>query len=77
MCHLTIYLTMFQKFYEFNGSSIFYKTREYFPSMRVTVRMGRSVSSTMFSDTQAQVRAVKDTKFSSTYQYIRLINTQV
>ena len=74
-CHLTIYLTMFQKFHEFNGSSIFYKTREYFPSMRLSVRMGRSVSSTMFSDTQ--VRAVKDTKFSSTYQYIWLINTQV
>ena len=74
-CHLTIYLTMFQKFYEFNGSGIFYKTRDYFPSMRLSVRMGRSVSNTMFSDTQ--VRAVKNTKFSSTYQYIRLINTQV
>ena len=51
---------MFQKFYEFNGSSIFYKTCEYSPSMHVSVRMGRSVSSTMFSDTQ--VRTVKDTK---------------
>ena len=63
-CHLTLYLTMFQKFYEFNESSIFYKTREYFPSMHVSVRMGRSVSSTMFSDTQVGA------KFSSTNQYI-------
>ena len=70
-CHLTFYLTMFQKFYEFNRSSTFYKTREYFPSMRVSVRMGRSVSRTMFSDTQVGA------KFSSTNQYIRLINTQV
>ena len=30
---------MFQKFYEFNVSSIFYKMRENFPSMRVSVRM--------------------------------------
>ena len=30
---------MFQKFYEFNVSSIFYKMREKFPSMRVRVRM--------------------------------------
>ena len=30
---------MFQNFYEFNGSSIFYKMRENFPSMRVSVRM--------------------------------------
>ena len=31
--------TIFQKFYEFNGSGIFYKMRENFPSMRVSVRM--------------------------------------
>ena len=30
---------MFQKFYEFNGSNIFYKMRENFPFMRVSVRM--------------------------------------
>ena len=30
---------MFQKFYKFNVSSIFYKMRENFPSMRVSVRM--------------------------------------
>ena len=30
---------MFQKFYEFNRSSIFYKMRENFPSMRVSMRM--------------------------------------
>ena len=30
---------MFQKFYEFNVSGIFYKMRENFPSMRVSVRM--------------------------------------
>ena len=30
---------MFQKFYEFNVSSMFYKMRENFPSMRVSVRM--------------------------------------
>ena len=30
---------MFQKFYEFNVSSIFDKMRENFPSMRVSVRM--------------------------------------
>ena len=30
---------MFQKFYEFNVSSIFYKMRENFPSMGVSVRM--------------------------------------
>ena len=30
---------MFQKFYEFDGSSIFYKMRENFPFMRVSVRM--------------------------------------
>ena len=29
-CHLTIYLTMFQKFHEFNGSSIFYKNARVF-----------------------------------------------
>ena len=30
---------MFQKFYEFNRSSIFYKMHEIFPSMSVSVRM--------------------------------------
>ena len=39
---------MFQKYYEFNRFSIFYKTREYVPSMRVRVRMGRSVSAQCF-----------------------------
>ena len=31
--------TMFQKFYKFNGSNIFYKMCENFPFMHVSVRM--------------------------------------